>query len=164
MTWLLRNFILALSGNDSPYQLSFGAFLGWCWGFCPITHPIAFAVLVLILLFRVNISLVIAACLCAKLVALPLGGMINELGYQALNQEGLKGMWTALYNTPYIAISGFNEPKIIGGLIMGLIFGVVGFPFIMKFTPFYREHILPKLEKFWVIKLLKGSKLYTTVT
>jgi uncharacterized protein (TIGR03546 family) len=164
MTWLLRNFILALSGNDTPLKLAFGALLGWCWGFCPIKSSLAILMLVLILIFKVNFSLSIAAFLCAKALSFPLFGLQNELGSFALNSGALQGLWTSFYNTPYLAISGYNHPTVMGGLVLGLIFGIVGFPFIMKFTPYYREKILPKLQKLWIIKVLKGSKIFTTLT
>lgn len=164
MTWLLRNFVLALSGNDTPMRLAFGALLGWCWGFCPFKSSLAILMLVLILIFRVNISLAIAAFLCAKALSFPLVGIQNDLGSKALNFDALQWLWTSLYNTPYLAISGYNHPTVMGGLVLGLIFGIIGFPFIIKFTPFYREKILPKLEKFWIIRVLKGSKIFTTLT
>jgi len=161
MTWLLRNFILALSGNDSPYQLAFGAMLGWALGFCSIKTPIFAFLIVIVLFFRVNISLVGAAFLCAKMLTFFLMEVIVQLGTATLTLDALNGFWTLLYNTPYIAISGFNQPKVMGALVLGLIFGIIGFPFIMKFTPYYREKILPILAKFWIIRLLKGSKLMT---
>lgn len=162
MTWLLRNLILALSGNDSPYQLAFGALVGWCWGFCPFTSPIGLALLLFIIFFRVNISLTLAAFLCAKTLSWPLMGLIIQTGHTALTMEALNSVWTSIFNTPYLAISGFNEPRIMGSLVIGLAFGIIGFPFLIKFTPYYREKILPKFEKFWIIRVLKGSKLYTT--
>lgn len=164
MTWLLRNFILALSGNDTPMRLAFGALFGWCWGFCPIKSSLAILVLVMILIFRVNISLAIAAFLCAKGLSFPLYNLQNELGASVLKSSALEGLWTSFYNTPYVAISGYNHPNVMGGLVLGLIFGIIGFPFIIKFTPYYREKVLPKLEKLWIIKVLKGSKIFTTLT
>lgn len=164
MIWLARNLILALSGNDTPMRLAFGALLGFCCGFCPLKSSFAVIMLILILIFRVNIGLAIAAFLCAKGLSFPLTGVQNDLGATVLNLKALNGLWTSFYNTPYVAISGYNHPNIMGGLVLGLIIGILAFPFIVKFTPYYREKILPKLQKLWIIRVLKGSKIFTTLT
>ena len=171
MTWLLRNFVLALSGSDTSLNLAFGALFGWCIGFCPLIspigpypNPITLVLIAFIFVFKVNISLAIAAFITSKGLSFPLFDIQNQIGESALRSEALNGVWTSLYNTPYIALSGFNHPNIMGGILLGLLFGIFGFPVIIKITPYYREKILPKLEKFWIIKVLKGSKLYTTLT
>lgn len=159
MIWLIRNILLALSGETNPAQIAFGAVFGLFLGLCPISG-IWFAAIFIILICRINFGMVFVFLFFGKMLLLSLGSINDELGFYILNLDSLKAFFTSLYNIPVIGISGFNKPAVMGALTMTVISSIAIIPLLIYITNIFREKIQPRLEKLWIIKVLKGSKLY----
>ncbi len=159
MIWLIRNILLALSSETNPAQIAFGAVFGLLLGLCPVSG-IWVAALVIIFICRINFGMVFVFFFFGKMLLLSLGTLCDQFGFYILNIPSLKAFFTSLYNIPVIGISGFNKPSIMGALIITIISSIVIIPSMIYITNIFREKIQPRLEKFWIIKVLKGSKLY----
>ena len=160
MFWLIRNILLALSSETSPLQLAFGILFGFLLGFCPLSSLLWPCLLFLVIILRVNISMTIVFFSVGKMMSYPLSALILFVGENTLQHELLVPFWEICYNTPFIAISGFNRSSVMGGLLLGFLLGIGTMPFSMKLISLYRTFILPWLEKLWIIRLLKGTKLF----
>jgi uncharacterized protein (TIGR03546 family) len=65
-----------------------------------------------------------------------------------------------MYNTPIIALSGFNNTVVLGSLVSSLLLLFPVFLFMKWFVVYYRENLESKVQKMKIVVLLKGSKLY----
>lgn len=160
MFWLFRNILIAISSEKSPFQLASGVSFGIILGFCPYGNPLWWSIFCLTLLLRVNLSMAIAFFSISKIISFPLFFLTTLIGKKALQMESLNAFLEGLYNTPYIALSGFNHPDILGALIFSVALSLITFPIFLKLIKSFRSKILPKLEKFWIVKVLKGSRIY----
>lgn len=160
MFWLLRKFIILLSSETNPAQLAAGAFFGAWLGFIPLFCPLWFLLIFAVLLFRVNITMTVANYGFFAGMALLFHHPVSQVGLDLLQSESLTGLWTSWYNTPWLAISGYNRPSVMGGLAVGLVVGILLFPLWMVVIKQYRSKILPHLQKFWFMRMIKGSVFY----
>jgi|SaaInlStandDraft_1057018.scaffolds.fasta_scaffold11225_1 uncharacterized protein (TIGR03546 family) len=106
--------------NDWKNNLSksTGGALGFGLGLIGLLHPMGIALLILVLLLRCKLSWAVISGLLGwgcSLIYDP-----SSVGWFILELETLQSVWTFFYNTPLLAISGFNETKVMGGLFLGL--------------------------------------------
>lgn len=160
MIWLLRKLILLFSSETSSRQLAAGIAFGLALGLIPVDSLFFWFFLLLALILRVNLSLTIGFMAIGKLLWLPLGSILLYIGATVLNAEFPRGFFTALNNTPVLAVSGFDRPSVMGGVLFGVFVGVAVFPLSVYMINKYRAKILPRLEKLWIVKVFKGSVLY----
>jgi uncharacterized protein (TIGR03546 family) len=160
MIWLIRNILLALSSETNPNQIAFGALFGLLLGLCPVDNLIWPTIVSFVFIFRINIGMTIVFFSFGSMVALAVSGLRNEFGVNILNYEMLKNFFTSLYNTPVIGISGFNNPEVMGAIGLTILSSIIIIPAMIKITKIFRTKIQPWLEKIWIIRVLKGSKLY----
>ena len=158
MIWLIRNIILALHSEKNRWQLALGAALGWFLGMIPWDNAVWGTLLLLTLLLRCNLGLVVVFGLFGKMLTLPLD--TTWLGLTLLHHESLSATWTQLYNTPYVHLSGFNRAEVMGGFAFASALTVLTFPLLIQIAKLYQRYILAFLERFWVVKALKGSRFF----
>lgn len=164
MIWLIRKIFLLLSSETSPVQLSAGIAFGIWLGMIPVSNLIWLGMFLLVLILRVNLSMFFTFLTVSKLMYLILYPLIAMVGNGILHAEFLKSLLTALYNTPVVALSKYNYPVVMGGWVLGLAFFVVLFPLGIQLIKLYRQHILQRIEKTWIMKLVHGSKFYKWYT
>lgn len=165
--WALRKILLLLSSDKSPAQLSAGVAFAVLSGLVPIGTLLWWAILLLVLVLRVNLGMWTAVMGLVKLLAWPLGFALAGLGHAVLAAGFLAPFWTWLYAVPVVALSGWNRPTAMGGLVIGVVLFAPVFVLSQRGIHRYRERVLPHLEKYKVVRILKGSvlyKFYETVT
>lgn len=160
MLWMLRKILLLLSSEKSPAQLAAGVAFGFLMGLVPAGNLIWFALLALVMLLRVNLAMWTTAMVVTKALAWPLDFAIIAFGDMVLHRESLRSFFTAMFNTSVVAISGFNRPSVMGGLVLGAAAFAPAHFLAVVLIRYYRRAIMPKLDRFWIIRLLKGSNFY----
>lgn len=158
MIWLIRNIILALHSEKSRWQLALGAVMGWHLGMIPMDNGVWYAFLTLTLLLRANLGLAVVFGLLGH--SLVFSYDVSSWGRAVLEHESFVSLWTQFYNTPILAMSGFNRVDVMGGWVCALCISVLTFPILIQIAKVYQRYVLVFLEKFWLIKMLKGSKLF----
>ena len=164
--WPFRKILLLISSEASPRQLAAGVSFGLLLGLVPTANLVWVAVLLLALLLRVNLGMAFAIAALSKILAWPMAPAFIALGEALLRSDALHALGTLFWNTPYVALSGYNRPSVVGGLAMGLALGIPLFPLWVILINKYRVKILPHLEKYWIVRVFKGSvffKFYNTI-
>ena len=88
--------------------------------------------------------------------------LFHHFGYFILvDLSFLKGLWTTLYNVPVIALSKYNNTVVMGSLATSLLLCLPVFLLVKKGIISYRENIDTKMQKWKIVQMVKGSKLYS---
>ncbi len=158
---LILKFIKILNKDASPQQIAGGMALGAIAGITPIASLHNLAVLILVLMLRVNISAAILSVGLFKAFSYILDPLFNKIGYSLLVNAGpLQSLWTTLYNTPIVPWTQFNNTLTMGSLAFSLIvFWPVYFVIVWAVKK-YRERVLAMFQKWKITHILKGSKIY----
>jgi len=114
----------------------------------------------LILLLNVNIPAAFFGVALFSAFAFFLDPLFHELGYYLLTQiKGLIPLWTALYNMPIAPLTRFNNTVVMGSLVTSLVMFLPIYFGFKRLVLYYRAHWAEKVERWHVMKVIKGSTL-----
>jgi uncharacterized protein (TIGR03546 family) len=165
MFWLkfIANFIKILREGQTPAQVAGGFALGSILGLSPMLTLQGLIVWLVILVLDVNLSAATLSLLIFSLIAFIFDPIFHRLGYYLLvNIDGLKVIWTTLYNAPIAPLTRFNNTVVIGSFVCALIL----FPFVYfcmkKFVVAYRKTIGNRIQKTKIYQFINRSWIVQT--
>lgn len=157
----VAKLLKALSSEASPNQLAGGFILGMIIGLTPVLSVHNLLILVFIIILKVNIGMAILAFLIFSGIAYLADPLFHSFGIWILENDGLQGTWTSMYNNEFWAITKFYNTVVIGSFISALVLCIPMFPLTKVGVVQYRKHIHEKVMKTKFAKALKGTKLYS---
>src|SRR5688572_21264994 len=159
MFWLsyLKNLIKAFHGDVSPNQLAAGFAVGMIIGLVPKLGLMGLLLWCVVLFFRVHFGMATAAAILFALLSVATDPLAEKLGFSVLATSSLQGFWTALYNTPIIPFTSFNNTLVIGNLTLGLVLFLPIFFAFKRFVLLYRERYREKVMRWKIIQAFKAS-------
>jgi uncharacterized protein (TIGR03546 family) len=115
---LLQSLVKTLHSDGTPNQIAAGVALGAALGLTPIAN--LHNVLIFVLLAVLNVSF--GAGLFAWAVFVPIGFLLDPLFDRAgrfllLETPSLQPLWTAMDNTPGLALTNFSNTIVLGSVV-----------------------------------------------
>jgi uncharacterized protein (TIGR03546 family) len=149
----LRQYLKNL--NEEPlHELALGVTLGMFVGLLPLSINSVIIAFFLFVLKTDKTSGVLSAILFG-LISTITDPLAHVLGYFVLAQlTFLTPLWTALYNVPFMAFTGFNNTIVMGNTLLGLILMVPVFKASIRLLTKYRA--LPFAS--WSVQYLAENK------
>jgi len=162
MFWMkiIGTFIKVLKDGATPNQIAAGFTLGFALGIIPGWPLQALGLLFIIILLNVNISMAFAGALLAKLICYPFDAMLDGLGGWVLSLEGLRGVYTVMFNNSFLMLSRFNNTLVMGGMVAMLVLFVPMFLGARAAVAVYRGPLQAWVEKLGILRVVQGSKIY----
>jgi uncharacterized protein (TIGR03546 family) len=165
MFWLklLTNFIKILREGQTPAQVAGGFALGSILGLSPMLTLQGVFVWLVILVLDVNLSAATLSLMVFSLFAFLFDPLFHHLGYYVLvNIDGLKGVWTTLYNAPVAPLTRFNNTVVMGSFLCALILSPVVYFGMKKFVIAYRTTVGARIEKMKIYQIISKSWVVQT--
>lgn len=163
MFWLkfLSKFIKVLRAGESPPLIAVGFTLGFVVGFTPFWTLQNMVLLAVAILTKVNLAAVFFSLFLFSFVAYLFDPWLHSLGYVILvDLESLHVLWTALYNMPVAPFTRFNNTVVMGSLVVALILAAPVYLLAKRGIIVYRERWAEKIERWKVVRYIKGSAVY----
>jgi len=158
----LAKLIRILRSAASPNQIAAGFIMGMTIGLTPFWTLHNFILIFLIIIFNVNIATAIFGWVIFSGIGYLLDPIFHHLGYFILVDLTLfKDLWTTLYNIPVIALSKYNNTVVMGSLAVSLVLCLPVYFMAKSGVIYYRENIDSKMQKWKIVKMVKGSKIYS---
>lgn len=165
MLWLkiLSKLIKAFRAGESPNQIAFGFAIGFFMGLMPFWTLQNFILLFILFIFNINLAAATVAYILASMFAYLLDPLFHNLGFFILTQiEFLQPFWEKLYNTVISPLTRFYNTVVMGSFVSGLILSVPVFFAMKSLVVVYREKLEAKINRFKIVQLISGSKIYQT--
>ena len=161
MIWLnmLSTLINILNNGGAPWQIAGGAALGFIIGTTP-SFFMDLLVFFVLLVVNVNLGAATFAIAIFKLLAHFIDPLLDVIGYRLLTSSGLHGFWTALYNTPLVPFTKFNNTIVLGSFVCSVIAAIPLFFLARAGVAQYRAHVMGKLAETKFMKAYKMSGFY----
>ncbi len=158
----ISKFIKILRSAASPSQIAGGFILGMTLGLLPsLINPLSILIVLLIIILNVNLATAIFSYAIFSAIAYLADTLFHSVGYVVLvDFTAIRGLWTTLYNSPFVPYTGFNNTLMMGSLLISIILLYPMFLLIKKSIIAYREKYEPKVQNWKWIKLIKSSQLY----
>ncbi|MDH4274877.1 MAG: TIGR03546 family protein [Gammaproteobacteria bacterium] len=163
MFWikLLRSFFKALRASEHPNQIAGGFALGFAVGLMPGWPLQVWLVVMLILLLNVNIGLAFAGAGIAAAFGWLLDPAIEPLGRWLLTGvDGLRPIWTAMYNSPVWLLTRFNNTTMMGTLAAALVLVPLVFFALRALTKRYQAWLRDASENWRIMKIIRASRVF----
>ncbi len=155
---IVRDFIKILREGQTPAQVAGGFALGSILGLSPVLTLQGLVVWFIVLLLNVNLSAALLALTLFSLGAYLLDPLFHWFGYQLLvNIDGLRGVWTTLYNAPIAPLTRFNNTVVLGSFVSALILFVPVYVGMKRFVVAYRSTVGARIER-WKVYQIRQTK------
>jgi uncharacterized protein (TIGR03546 family) len=160
MIELIAKTLKVLNSETDPGQISLAFCLAMVMALTPLFSVHNLLVLLVALVLRVNLSTFSVVWIVLSAIAYALDPLFHQIGLAVLTAEGLKSMWTSLYNTAWFRPAHLNNTIVMGSLLVSLAAFIPAYIVIKVLVVKYREHLLAWIQKTRLMKLFKASKLY----
>ncbi len=163
MTLLLKQlfaFFRMLNSDTGTNQLAAGLACGVILGFSPILSLQALLVIFCCFFFRIQLGAAFLSAFFFKFVAFIFDPVSNSLGKAALEAEGLRSIFTELYNMPIVPLTRFNNSIVMGSGLIGFI-AVVPLFFVFKSLIIkYRATVVARYKQTKIWKAWASTSVY----
>ncbi len=154
------NLIRLLHSETGQNQIASGLAFGVFLGFAPFLSIQTLLVLFIVFIFRVQLGAAFLSAFFFKFIAFLLDPVADILGRYALESEAFKGIWTVMYNKPFLPMTRFNNSIVMGSFIISLILCPILFVIFKKLIIQYRSTVVQRIESTKAWKAFKATKLY----
>ncbi|MEX2605486.1 MAG: TIGR03546 family protein [Gracilimonas sp.] len=151
----------ALASEASPSQIAGGIILGMIIGLTPVASLHNLFILILILILKVNLGMAILSFTIFSGIAYLADPLFHSFGIWLLELESMQQTWTDMYNNEWWALTKFYNTVVIGSFATAVLLCIPMFPLSQFGVLQYRKHIHEKMQKWKVIKAIKGTKFYS---
>jgi uncharacterized protein (TIGR03546 family) len=157
---LIQSIIKTLHSEGTPGQVAAGMALGAALGLTPLMNVHNLVVFALIVLLNVSFG----GGMLGWALFVPLGFLLDPLfhaiGAGLLEAPSLRGLWTAMYNTPLVPYTGFNNTVVLGSVVGWLGLAVPIFFAARWGVARYRATIGERVQRSRLYRAITASKAY----
>ncbi|MBI1912570.1 MAG: TIGR03546 family protein [Deltaproteobacteria bacterium] len=156
----LAKVLVVLNSETAPAQISLAVCLSMVAGLTPLLSLHNILVFFLVLVLRVNLSSFILGLAFFTTLAYALDPLFHFIGVKVLAFEGLRGLWTSLYNITIFRLSNFYNSIVMGSILFSLVLFI---PLLLTLNlgiRKYREHVLSWIAKTPLMQAIMASKFY----
>lgn len=163
MTLILKqifSLLKVLNSDTGENQIAAGIACGLILGFAPAFSLQTVLVIVILFFFRIQVGAALTSAFFFGLIAYLLDPAFDSLGKIVLEEQGLKGLFTMMYNMPIVPFTKFYNSIVMGSLVLSFALFPVIFVVSKKLIVKYRVTIVARLESTKVWKAVKATKFY----
>jgi len=156
----LFQLIKLLNSDTGTNQIATGLAAGFVLGMTPFFSLQSILIFVCLLVFRIQIGMAFLSAFAFSFVAYLLDPVFHAVGTLALENAGLKNLWTTLYNLPIVPMTRFNNTIVMGSGIVSLVLAPFVYLIGRQLVIRYRVSVVEKFKqtKFW--KAVQATSLY----
>jgi uncharacterized protein (TIGR03546 family) len=157
----LQMVVDALTEDASPKKLAWAVALGFVIGLVPKDNLTAALLMALLCTLRVNLAAGAASAFFFSWLGLLTDPVAHRLGNWLLTTPSLESFWTALYYSPVVPWTAFNNTVVLGSLLLGL---ALLYPVRLAAEPLAVRFLPPlhaRLNKWQATRWLSRAELAT---
>lgn len=157
---IIAKLLKILNSEESPQAVAWAVALAFAFSMLPTFSLAKWLVLVVVAFFRVNLSAFIAFSVVFPLLAWLLDPLFNQLGLWLLKHPQLESFWSGVVTSSIGESLALNNTLGLASLLIALTLMLPLVWGVKKLVVLYREELKAKLEKLYIVKVIKASKLY----
>jgi uncharacterized protein (TIGR03545 family)/uncharacterized protein (TIGR03546 family) len=147
MKFLMKLF-KALNSAQTPWQVTLAIALGMVAGLTPMSGIQTVVILFLAFLLNIHLGLFFVASALFAGIGYLFDPWFEQVGYALLSSEGLRGMWTAWYNSGLMRMTNFNNTLVTGSTVVALLLAAPLYFLLGWAISHYRDALSVVLEKY----------------
>jgi uncharacterized protein (TIGR03546 family) len=141
----IKKFFQSLNANAHPGDIAHAVSLGLILAFVPKGNLLWPFLFVFTFFIRSNKGAFFLSMILLTFVAPLVDPLFETIGYGVLSFSPLQGVYSSLYQTPFIGLTNFNNTIVAGSLVTGILLYVPVYLLFMTLVNVYRKKIQPKI-------------------
>lgn len=163
MTVILKqlfDLIRLLHSETGAKSIAWGVSMGFILGMTPALSLQSILVFFLLFIFRIQIGAALVTAAFFKLIAFFLDPVFHSVGAMILELEGLKPLFTTLYNIPIVPWTRFYNTIVMGSGVVSIALIPFIYMLSIRLTEKYRTTVVTYVSetKYW--KYFKATSIY----
>jgi uncharacterized protein (TIGR03546 family) len=155
----IRLLLSAMISETTPRQKSLGLAFGILIGLVPKGNLLAISLGLLLAATRLNLGIAALGALLAALAAVGCDGFFDRVGWFVLSQPSLAGVWTRLYDIPWVPWTNFNNSIVMGSFVTGV---ALILPVHFATRPLFQRYsgaLSLYAKRSWMLRLMTGAEV-----
>jgi uncharacterized protein (TIGR03546 family) len=157
---LIQSIVKTLHSDGTPGQVAAGIALGSALGLTPLVNVHNLVLFGLIVLLNVSFGGGMLGWALFVPVGFLLDPVFDAIGRSMLQAGSLRGLWTALYNTPLVPYTNFNNTVVLGSVVCWALLAVPIFFASRYGVARYRATIGERVRQSKFYKAVTASQVY----
>ncbi|MFC1530579.1 TIGR03546 family protein [Gemmatimonadota bacterium] len=158
---LLRKLLKTLNSEGTPAQIAAGIAIGAVMGLTPINSLHNLVLFGIALITRVSLAGVFLGWAIFIPVGFALDPLFHGIGEKLLlGTPALTPLWEKWFNTPFMALTNFNNTIVLGSFLGWLALSLPVFFLARAGVDRYRQHLYERVVNMKFVKAVKASKLF----
>ena len=160
MKFIMKLF-KALNSAQTPWQVTLAIVLGMVAGLTPMSGVQTAVILLLAFVLNIHLGLFFVASAFFAGIGYLFDPWFEQVGYALLAGDGLKGLWTAWYNSGLMRMTYFNNTLVMGATVVALLLALPLYLLLGWVIHRYRDSLAVVLEKYprlGLFGILKASQ------
>jgi len=155
----IAKVFVALNGNLRKEQIAAGFSWGLLLGLVPTGNAFWIGAFMVSFFFRHHHGSKLLVMAIFKLISAAVAPLVDLAGWEVLHIEALQGLYTTMYNMPFVPLTRFNNTLVAGGIAVGLVLWLPVFFVMRQVVPLYRNTISPWIKDLAIVKAVKQLPL-----
>lgn len=156
----LAQVLNILRSAATPSQIAAGFTVGMVAGLIPSLFILIIVILLFVIL-NINVTSGLLAMAVFGFIGYLMDPISHTIGYIILVRIGfLRPIWTTLYDTPIIPLSGFNNSVFMGNLFFAVILIIPIYNTVQLGITIYNRQYRQKVEQSPFFRYLQGWNIY----
>ncbi|WP_144391687.1 TIGR03546 family protein [Pleionea sediminis] len=157
---LIAKFLKVLNSEESPSAVGWAIALAFIFAMLPLFSAAKWVILLLVAFLRVNLSMFILFSILFPLLAWLLDPLFNAIGLWLLQNPQLETFWTTVTTSSVGQSLALNNTLALSSLIVGVVLLIPLYWGSKKLVVLYRNYLKERVEKLYLVRMLKATKLY----
>ena len=163
MTLLLKQifgFLKLLNSETGQNQIAAGIAAGFIVGMTPMLSLQSFLVFICIFFFRIQMGAAFLAAFFFAFAGWLLDPVFHSVGSQVLESPGLHGLFTTMYNVPFLPLTRFNNSIVMGSAVITIALSPVVYFVSRAMIIKYRATVVARFKQTKLWKAIQATSLY----
>ena len=156
---LFSLFRETIAGGDTPRQIAFGVAMGMMTGLIPKDSLFVAVLGIMLLVSTANLFSAFVTGFLFSWIGFALDPLSHSLGKWILTQPGLQSTFVALYETPLVAWTRFENTIVTGSTVMAIVAFLPVYFFVSSICKKYGPGIHAMLCQYIVYRWISGAEV-----
>jgi uncharacterized protein (TIGR03546 family) len=157
---LIQSLIKTLHSDGTPGQVAAGIALGSALGLTPLVNVHNLIVFAFIVVLNVSFGGGMLGWALFVPIGFLLDPVFDSIGRSLLQAPSFRGLWTALYNTPLVPYTNFNNTVVLGSVVAWMVLALPIFFAARYGVARYRATIGERVRQSKFYKAVTASQVY----
>ncbi|ULQ59008.1 TIGR03546 family protein [Brucepastera parasyntrophica] len=155
----IKLFFRSLNANAHPGDIAHAVALGFLLALVPKGNLLWIFLFCLVLFIRVNKGAFFISLILLSFIVPLADSLLDSIGYAVLSFGPMQPAYTVLYQTPFVAFTGFNNTIVAGAFVTGVVLYIPLYFGVKALIVQYRKVLQPKISQSKFVKFFSSFPL-----